>query len=81
MRIKVEFYDVLRELAGRQEWSAEVPESSTVLDLWMAARSSFPELDSYPREPVFTAGLDYVEPTHRVSERETISILPALLQG
>lgn len=76
MRVKVEFYDLLRELAGQQEWNPDISPGSTVADLLSVARGVFPSLKRFPGEPVFTSGLDYVEPGHVLSEGETISILP-----
>ncbi|MFZ4776025.1 MAG: MoaD/ThiS family protein [Terrimicrobiaceae bacterium] len=76
MRVKVEFYDVLRELAGQQEWTPDVSTDTTVADLFSLAQRSFPSLLRFPQEPVFTSGLDYVEPVHVLREGETISILP-----
>ncbi|MEI6072633.1 MAG: hypothetical protein WCS31_12625 [Verrucomicrobiae bacterium] len=77
MRVRVEFYDTLRELAGCHEWSPDLAPGATVAELWDLARRAFPELAGFPGAPVFTAGLDYVETTHVIREGETISILPA----
>jgi len=76
MRVNVEFYDTLRELAGCHEWTPDVPPGSTVGDLVALAGRAFPALDALPFEPVFTAGLDYVEASHVIREGEAISILP-----
>ncbi len=77
MRVKVEFYDILRELADQQAWYPDVPPGATIADLYALARQSFPSLKRFPQEPVFTSGLDYVEPVHVLREGETISILPS----
>lgn len=77
MRVKVEFYDILRQLTGQHEWCPDVAPVATVEELFTLAKRSFPALAAYPGETVFTSGLDYVEPSHQLSEGETISILPA----
>lgn len=76
MRIKVEFYDILRELTGQHEWCPDIPPGSTVSELYSIARRVFPALGKFPLEPVFTSGLDYVENCHVIGDGETISILP-----
>lgn len=76
MRIKVEFYDILRELTGRHEWCADIQPGSTAAELFSLARRVFPSLEKFPCAPVFTSGLDYVESSHVIGEGETISILP-----
>lgn len=76
MPVKVEFYGLLRELAGRHEWSAYIEPGTTVAGLYSAAKLAFPALGSYPQQPIFTSGLDYVEETHIVRDGETISALP-----
>ena len=77
MRVKVEFYDILRELAACHEWCPDMTPGATVAELFSVAKRSFPALASYPLQPVFTSGLDYVEGVHVLREGETISILPA----
>ena len=81
MRVKVEFYDILRELTACHEWCPDVPPGSTVAELFSVAKHTFPPLASYPQQPVFTSGLDYVEDVHILREGETISILPAPPRG
>lgn len=76
MPVKVEFYDILRELTGGPEWRPDISSGETVGGLYDLARRTFPGLAAYPQQPVFTSGLDYVEATHVVQEGETISILP-----
>ncbi|MFA7234801.1 MAG: hypothetical protein WC076_11905 [Terrimicrobiaceae bacterium] len=77
MRVKVEFYDLLRELTAHHEWRADIPPGTTVAELFSIAKRAFPALAAYPRQPVFTSGLDYVEASHVLHEGETVSILPA----
>jgi hypothetical protein len=77
MRIKVEFYDILREFTACHEWCPDVPPGATVAELYSVAKRTFPALASYPLQPVFTSGLDYAEDVHILREGETISILPA----
>ncbi|MFA7345121.1 MAG: hypothetical protein WC003_12530 [Terrimicrobiaceae bacterium] len=77
MRVKVEFYDILRELAARHEWCPDLSPEATVAELYALAKRTFPALSAYPQQPVFTSGLDYVEEAHALREGETISVLPA----
>ena len=77
MRVKVEFYDILRELAAQHEWRADLAPTATVAELYSIAKRTFPALEAYPQKPVFTSGLDYVEESHVLREGEIISILPA----
>ncbi len=76
MRVKVEFYDALRGLTECHEWMPDVTPGSTAGDLYALAKRAFPALEKFPLEPVFTAGLDYVEASHVIREGEAISILP-----
>ena len=81
MLVKVEFYDILRELSGGPEWCPDISSGATVADLYALAQRTFPRLAPYPQQPVFTSGLDYVETTHVLQEGETISILPPPPRG
>ncbi len=76
MHVKVEFYDLLRELTACHEWSPDVTPGTTVGELLELAKRTFPALTTFPLEPVFTSGLDFVEASHVLKEAETISILP-----
>lgn len=77
MRVKVEFYDILRELTACHEWCPDVSPGATIAEILSLAKRTFPALASYPQQPVFTSGLDFVEDIHILCEGETISILPA----
>lgn len=76
MRVKVEFYDVLRELTGCHEWQPDLAAGATVGDVLDLARRVFPPLATFPLQPVFTCGLDYVEASHVIADGSTISLLP-----
>ncbi len=77
MRIKVEFYDTIRQLTGCHEWSPDLAPGATVAELFHLAQRAFPQLRDFPEAPIFTANLDYVEAAHVIRDGETISILPA----
>lgn len=81
MKIKVEFYSVLRDLAGAHEIEVEVADGTTMRDLLAQLHETVPGLREWDSKLLLAAGLDYVERTHVIREGEVISIMPPVQGG
>ena len=49
MRVKVQLFARLRELAGRADWSCDVPPGATVADVWNELARAFPAVSPMAR--------------------------------
>ena len=81
MTAKVEFYSLLRDLAGAAELEIPLPDGATVDALLRELYARHPRLAEWDRRLLLAADLDYVERTHVIRPGEVISIMPPVQGG
>jgi molybdopterin converting factor small subunit len=81
MRLRVQFYAQLRDLAGTSEMDVELPESSTVRDLLGKVYDEKPALPAHDKSILVGAGVEFVERDHVLKPDEEISIMPPVQGG
>jgi molybdopterin converting factor small subunit len=82
MKIKVEFYSVLRDTVTKTpEWTVDLKVGDTIQALLEKLFGQFPALREWDNKLLIAANLDYVEREHVVQENETISVMPPVQGG
>jgi molybdopterin converting factor small subunit len=81
MTTKIEFYSVLRDLAGAAELELSLPEGTTVEALLDKLYTLHPRLAEWDNRVLLAADLDYVERTHVIQAGEVISVMPPVQGG
>jgi molybdopterin converting factor small subunit len=81
MRLRVQFYAQLRDMAGTSEMDVEMPESSTVRDLLGKVYDEKPALRGHDKSILVGAGVEFVERNHVLNPDEEISIMPPVQGG
>ncbi len=81
MTTKVEFYSVLRDLAGAGELEIPLPDDATLQVLLDEIFRIHPQLAEWNDRLLLAADLDYVERTHLIQPGEIISIMPPVQGG
>lgn len=81
MTVKVEFYSLLRDLAGAAELEVDLPDGATVDALLRDLYERHPALAEWDNRLLLAADLDYVERTHAIQPGEVISIMPPVQGG
>lgn len=81
MRVTVQYFARLRELAGCREWGCDVPDGSTVADVWQAG------VDRYPAVAVLAGSLscavnaDFSRMNAVVRDGDEVAFLPPVSGG
>jgi len=81
MKVHVQFFSRLRDLAGVSEIELEVPESTTAADLLEMLYSRTPALRDWDKSILVAAGVEFVQRDYRLKAGDQISIMPPVQGG
>jgi molybdopterin converting factor small subunit len=81
MKVDVQFFSRLRDLAGVQEMELEIPESAKVADLLEILYSRTPVLRDWDKSILVAAGVEFVGRDYVVQPDDRISIMPPVQGG
>ena len=81
MKIRVEFYSQLRDLAGTSELNVDVPAEATVADLLEKIYEKAPALRSRDNSILVGAGVEFVDRNYKLKAGDEISIMPPVQGG
>jgi molybdopterin converting factor small subunit len=81
MRIHVQFYAQLRDLAGTPELDVDLAEASTIAQLLEKIYELKPALHAHDKSILVGSGVEFVERDHVVKDGEEIAIMPPAQGG
>jgi MoaD family protein len=81
MKIRVQFYAQLRDLAGASELSIDLPDQATVSDLLASIYARIPALRSQDKSILVGAGVEFVDRKYQLKSGDEISIMPPVQGG
>ena len=81
MKVAVSLFARYREATGRDRVEVDVPEGSTVEDVWRALSAAHPVLARYRPHTLFAVGNDYVTPERSVAPGEELACFPPVSGG
>jgi molybdopterin synthase sulfur carrier subunit len=81
MKVCVQFFSRLRDLAGVSEMELDVPEGTTVADLLEMVYSRTPTLREWDKSILVGAGVEFVGRDHVLKPNDQISIMPPVQGG
>ena len=81
MKVRVQFYAQLRDLAGTSELDIDLPEGATVRDLLDKIYSQQPSLCGHDKSILIGAWLEFVDRAYKLKSGEEISIMPPVQGG
>jgi molybdopterin converting factor small subunit len=81
MKIQVQFYAQLRDLAGTSNLNIDVRQGATVNDLIERIYELKPALRAHDRGILIGAGVDFVKRDHALREDEEIAVMPPVQGG
>ncbi len=81
MKISVQFYAQLRDLAGTSELSVDLPDKATIGDLLVRIYKEKPVLRSRDKSLLIGAGVEFVDRNYKLSPGDEISIMPPVQGG
>jgi MoaD family protein len=81
MKVRVQFYAQLRDLAGMGQLDVDVAEGSTVHDLLEQIYAQQTRLRPHDKSILIGAGVEFVDRNYKLKEGEEISIMPPVQGG
>lgn len=81
MRVTVQLFARLRELAGGAEWTIDVPPGSTVRDVWRTLAATHPPLATFDAAVSAALNERFTAQTAEVREGDAIAFLPPVSGG
>ena len=81
MKIHVQFYAQLRDLAGTQEADVDLAKGTAVSDLLEQIYRKVPVLRSHDKSILVGAGVEFVDRNYRLKSGDEISIMPPVQGG
>jgi MoaD family protein len=81
MRVHVEFYSQLRDLAGAAELNIDLSANATVADLLEKVYEKAPKLRSRDKSILVGAGVEFVDRNYKLKAGDEISIMPPVQGG
>ena len=81
MKVHVQFFSRLRDLAGVSEMVLEVPEESKVAELLDILYSRTPALRDWDKNILVAAGVEFVGRDYILQPGDQISIMPPVQGG
>jgi molybdopterin converting factor subunit 1 len=81
VRVTVQLFARLRELAGRQEWQCEVPDGASVADVWRAVVDAHPAMAGFASAVSCAVNANFAPMTTVVHEGDDVAFLPPVSGG
>lgn len=81
MKIHVQFFSRLRDLAGRSEMDLDVPADGTVADLLELLYSQTPALREWDKSILVASGVEFVGREYALKPDDQVSIMPPVQGG
>ena len=81
MKIDVQFFSRLRDLAGGGHRALELPAGATVADLLARLYADHPKMQGWDKTLLVAVGLEFAERTRELHEGDEVSVMPPVQGG
>lgn len=81
MRITVQFFSQLKEIAGTEETAIDLHDGATVANLLARIYSATPALEKWDRNILVGAGVEFVERDYVLQPNDQVAIMPPVQGG
>lgn len=81
MKVRVQFFAQLRDLAGASERDVDVAEGSTIRDLLQQIYTQTPSLRVHDKTILIGAGVEFVDRDYKFCDGDEIAIMPPVQGG
>ena len=81
MKITVQFFSYLKELAGTSEHAFDVHDSVTVDELLAVIYQQFPRLEPLRKSTLVAVGVEYQRRDYQLHEGDLVSLFPPVQGG
>ena len=81
MTIRVKFFAILRDRAGRAECTLDLPAGATVTDARVRLATEFPEIGSDLARSAIAVNRAYRKPDHALADGDELALIPPVSGG
>jgi molybdopterin converting factor subunit 1 len=81
VRVTVKLFARLRDIAGAEELTRDMPAGATIGHVWRELAAEFPALTEYERSISTAVNLDYARMNTEVQDGDEIAFLPPVSGG
>jgi molybdopterin converting factor subunit 1 len=81
MRVTIQLFARLREIAGTSQFDCEVPDDATVGDVWARATANHPGLAPFGGAISSAVNDDFARPSTGVRDGDHVAFLPPVSGG
>ena len=81
VKVRVQFYSHLRDVAGRQTLDVDLVDDATVADLLEKVYDRIPALRAHDKTILVGAGVEFVARDHKLNAGDAIAIMPPVQGG
>jgi molybdopterin synthase catalytic subunit len=81
MRVRLLFFAVLRDIAGRGDAELDLPEGSRPRDVWQSLRAQHAQLAAYEQPPLTAINESYASPDDVLRDGDELAFIPPVAGG
>ena len=81
MKVRLLYFAVLRDIAGRDQEELAVPDGATPRDVWQRLRAAHGKLAAYLEPPMSAINESYASPDTRLRDGDELAFIPPVAGG
>jgi molybdopterin converting factor subunit 1 len=81
MKVRLLFFAVLRDIAGRNEDVIEIPDGTTAGEVWQRLRDEHAALRDYVQPPMIAVNESYVRAEEPLRDGDELAFIPPVAGG
>jgi molybdopterin converting factor small subunit len=81
MSVTVSFYSYFKELTGCAQTTENLPDGSTLNDLYQKLAARFPKMGAMQKSTLIAVGVEYQERAYVLKEGDEVSLFPPVQGG
>jgi len=81
IKVRAEFYSVVKEIVDASVFELALPKNATVNDLFERLKKGYPKLRDFEKSILFGIGVEFVDRTYVLNDGDVIAIMPPVQGG
>ena len=81
VQVRLLYFAVLRDIAGKREATIDLPAGTRATDVWQRLREEYRELADYRQPPLIAVNEEYVEADQLLRDGDELAFSPPVAGG